>query len=322
MFALLGSGAAATARSAAPTSDVYSIALDGTDRRNITNTQGVDEESFGLSPDGARLAFLQVDSLLVVGADGQGLRRLASYSRDDNFRTPPRWSPDGRRIAYDQGFGCTGAVCQSSEVWVTDAESGNTRRLAKKAVQPAWSPAGSSIAYTRARLDTEGREPIYRLSVVLARADGSGSHVFRREAETPNWSPTGRYLAYLKHNGFGPSGVYRARRDGSDRRRLPSPFDPIEVSWSPDGRRIVIEGGVLPTLYVVRANGRGFHSLGRTEEQAGFSWSPDGRYLAWPRGKRIVIAAPGGGSRREIFVGTPVLQVAWSVDGKRLFFLA
>jgi Tol biopolymer transport system component len=319
---LLLSGSVAAARSAEPTSDIYSIALDGSERRNVTNTARVSEGFFGLSSDGKRLAFFQADSLMTVSADGEGLRRLASYSQDDNFAAPPKWSADGRRIAYEQGFSCTGAVCGRSEVWVTEADSGSSRRLAKKAVQPAWSPGGSSIAYTHAQLRTDGREPIYHLSVVLSRADGSAARTFQRDAETPAWSPTGRYLAYLGHNGFGPTRVYRERRTGSERHRLPSPFDPSVVSWSPDGRRIAIVGGVLPTLYVVRANGHGFHSLGRLDQEEGFSWSPDGRRLAWPRGRRIVIAEAVGGSRTEIAVGTPVVQVIWSTDGTRLFFVA
>jgi Tol biopolymer transport system component len=325
LLVLTTGGSGAAARSAASNSDVYSIALDGTDLRRLTETPD-SEEYLSRSPDGTRLAYYATNdgrawSVYVSNSDGTERRRVARYSRSDNFREPPAWSRDGRQIAYTQGFGCTGAVCEVEEVWATNVVSGLSRRLATRAVEPAWS--ATRLAYTRARL-IMGREPTYRMSLVVARLDGSRPRVLVRGGQGPSWSPSGRFLAYRGFDGYGPTHVFRIRNDGAQRRRLRSPFDSSIVSWSPDRRHIAVVGGTLPTLYVLRANGRGLRSLGRLEPELeeNFSWSPDGRRLAWARGKRIFVQAVAGGPRREIAVEKGVLSVVWTADGRRLFFVA
>jgi len=59
----------------------------------------------------------------------------------------PRFSPDGRRVAY----GANAPGRDSSDVWVTDVESGATERLTTDANDnndPQWSPNGKLIAYS------------------------------------------------------------------------------------------------------------------------------------------------------------------------------
>jgi len=326
LLVLVTGGSGLVAVGAASNSDVYSIALDGTDLRRLTETPD-SEEYLSRSPDGTRLAYYATNdgrswSVYVSNSDGTERRRVASYSRSDNFREPPAWSRDGRQIAYTQGFGCTGALCEVEEVWATDVVGGQSKRLATSAVQPAWS--SSRLAFTRAKLITSGREPSYRLRLVLARLDGSRPRVVVRGAEGASWSPSGRFLAYRGFDGYGPTRVFRIRSDGAQRRRLQSPFDPVAAAWSPSGRHIAIVGGTLPTVYVVEANGRRLRNFGRIDldSEHGLSWSPDGRRLAWPRGKRIFVQAVVGGPRRTISVGKEVLGVVWSADGRRLFFVA
>lgn len=325
LLVLASSGSSAARTSAASNSDVYSIRLDGTDLRRLTDTPD-SEEYLSRSPDGTRLVYYATNdgrswSVYVSNSDGTERRRVAPYSRSDNFREPPAWSLDGRQIAYTQGFGCTGAVCKVEEVWATDVVSGRSKRLATRAVQPVWS--GTRLAYTRARLITTGREPSYRLNLVLARLDGARPRTIVRGAHGASFSPSGRFLAYRGFDGYGPTRVFRIRNDGAQRRRLANPFDPAAVAWSPDRRHIAIVGGVLPTLYVVGANGRGLRALGRldTEFEHNFSWSPDGGRLAWARGKRIFVQAVAGGPRRVIAVEKGALSVVWSADGRRLYFV-
>ena len=329
---LLLSGSGPAVGAAAPTSDIYSIAVDGSDQRNLTNTPGLSEEMLSVSPDGTRLAFFQANWLVVTGTDGQKLRRIASYSQDDNFVGSPRWSPDGREIAYVQGFSCTGALCHRQELWVADVDNVGARGVLVGAVEPAWSPDGTRIAYSRARLGSTGREPIYRLSIVIARSDGSGRHTIARPGSGPAWSPSGRYLAF---NGKG--GLSRCRADGSVRRRLlkrpkrrTSDWigDEENIAWSPDGRHLAFTGFTLNTgdgAYVIRPSGRGLRRLGLADTRNPVSWSPDGKSLVWPhptRHGRLVVASVDGRTRRElrVAISTYTRSPVWSADGTRIFF--
>jgi Tol biopolymer transport system component len=329
---LFTSGSSSAARSAAPTADVYSIAPDGTDQQNLTSTPNVSEDLLSRSPDGSELAFVQGSSLVVSGIDGRGLRRLASFSRDDEFASPPAWSASGRRIAYGQGFSCTGALCSSQQVWVADLASGSAQRLLTKAVEPAWSPDGSRLALTRARRTTVGSQPGYLFSVVVAWADGSNQRTLARASSDPAWSPSGGSLAYS-----GIRGVMRSRPDGSGARALTRrPRKPISewisdvgsITWSPDGRLIAFTGFTLKggdAVYVIRRDGLGLLRLGPGRLSDPVSWSPDGRMLVWPHPTRhsLNVAWAGGRGRREIPVegNAPVTGAVWGADGGRIFFV-
>ena len=90
-----------------PTSDIYLLSTSGeilnqvTDNPTMTN-HTIEEVQW--SPDGNRIAFStggfigsEAVDIYVINSDGSGLRRL-SFPPARNYS--PRWSPDGRQLAY------------------------------------------------------------------------------------------------------------------------------------------------------------------------------------------------------------------------------
>jgi Tol biopolymer transport system component len=84
---------------------LYSMNLDGSDRRLITRCQGKGDTDPEASPDGKMLAFTCGDpsspkgsALFVSNVDGSHLRQLTPYSLDVGFHED--WSPDSRRIVF------------------------------------------------------------------------------------------------------------------------------------------------------------------------------------------------------------------------------
>jgi dipeptidyl aminopeptidase/acylaminoacyl peptidase len=101
-----------------------------------------------VSPDGKHVAFTiddvnfdanrVVTQIYRVSIDGSGLKQLTS---GDKSSSAPRWSPDGKKIAYKTG----------SQVWLMDNDGDNKEQVTKistGAAGPVWSPDGKWLAFT------------------------------------------------------------------------------------------------------------------------------------------------------------------------------
>jgi len=146
--------------------------------------------------------------------------------------------------------------------------------------QPAWSPDGARIAFTRSD------------AVYVMKADGTG--VTRLTTDTaldgaPAWSPDGTRIAF-ESTRDGNFEIYVMNANGSNPVRLTN--DPAfdgEPAWSPDGSKIafVSERSGLDRIYVMNANGSGLIQLTNNSQltvDVGPAWSPDGGTLAFSRG--------------------------------------
>lgn len=81
--------------------ELYLMAPDGTDQRNLTRFPEADDNLARWSPDGRRIAFVSERDgnreIYVMDADGRNMVRLTDSPGDDWF---PDWSPDGRQIVF------------------------------------------------------------------------------------------------------------------------------------------------------------------------------------------------------------------------------
>src|SRR5918994_7892239 len=127
--------------------DIYTINVDGTAERKLTDTPGLDGFPTW-SRDGQRLAFVSDRAgggnweIYVMDSDGTHQRHLTNTPEKDEAALA--WSPNGEKIAY-----ATGAFSDPYDpsIWMMDTD-GSDRRWLALGNWPSWSPDGKRIVYT------------------------------------------------------------------------------------------------------------------------------------------------------------------------------
>jgi TolB protein len=190
------------------------------------------------------------------GAAETRLTRDGGYSR-------PRWSPDGRQIAFRKG----------GQLWTMKANGTAKRRLTSRAASgPSWSPDGKFLAF--ASLSCTGGPGVYRISATVA---GAAPQVL---------FPTG-----CRGEAIPPAPPLTVTESGTLNERLRTDN---AVAWSPDGTRMAFRGGDCEGIYddclsvgTVATGGERTVAAygGGGVENSGFavipSWRSDGVKLAW-----------------------------------------
>jgi Tol biopolymer transport system component/DNA-binding winged helix-turn-helix (wHTH) protein len=110
-------------------------------------TPGNEDAAYGdLSPDGRLLAFArtedQIARIAVIPVEGGPEKSLT-----DSPSTVPRWSPDGRWIAFSPDRGYEGGV------FIIRPDGSGLRRLTPSGGWPVWFPDGKRVAFRALRPD-------------------------------------------------------------------------------------------------------------------------------------------------------------------------
>ena len=211
-----------------------------------------------------------------------GLRRLTDDPASDEF---PRWSPDGRFIAFTSNRG------GSYQIYVMNDDGTNVRRVTNgpgEAIEQGWHPDGNKIAYTIQRKRAVGRS--YRLwtadlvsgSVTPLLPDFDGS------AALPDFSPAEPLLAFTGKRTIGWDAFVADLRSG-EVRALSEGGKSCRPRFSPDGSRIAYVSSTADgkgDIWLVNPDGGGRERLTERPETYDYfpAWSPDGRWIVFASG--------------------------------------
>jgi TolB protein len=229
---------------------------------------------------------------------------------NQSINLSPRWSPDGRMIAY------TSYRNGNPDLFLLNFDSGRRDVLSAHPglnATPAWSPDGQWLAFAMSAsggtnlfltkvekvLCTEVTPQDQRKTEVRVGQCIKGSTPKPLTANpaisvSPSFSPNGRQIVFNSDRGGSPQ-IYIMDVDGANLRRVT--FEGNYNSsprWSPRGDKIVFMCRLAGNqICLINPDGSGLQqltSLGNNEDPA---WSPDGRH--------VVFASTRMG-RRDIYV--------------------
>lgn len=154
-------------------------------------------------------------------------KRLTNLISSTANEISPRYSPDGKRIAFESNRS------GSSEIWVCNSDGENPIRVTSfrgpLAGSPSWSPDGKFLAID---CRPEGNADIY----VISSEGGTPRRLTSDPAEdiVPSWSQDGRWIYFSSHRN-GRLQIWKVPAEGGEAIQMTQQggFDPVE---SPDGK--------------------------------------------------------------------------------------
>ncbi len=278
------------------------------------------------SPDGARTTFV-VATAETEGEKSEWLSQihLAANDGSNSFQLTsgekgawsPRWSPDGRWIAF------LSARSGKPAVWRIRVDGGEAQKVTdeKGSIGSfAWSPTGDRIAFTMADPETEEEEK--------AAKEKRDARVVDEDLKM-----VGLYVVNVEEEGR------KSKRLSDKIVSVSAGFSGSSFDWAPNGDSIAFSHQPTPLIndwtksdisVVHLESGRVSVLANSPAAETQPTYSPDGRLIAfaasddpptWAFTATVHIARPRGGGRTPALAGTFDRQpgiIGWSSDGSQI----
>ncbi len=286
-----------------------------------------------VSPKGDEIVFDLLGDLYTIPIAGGEAHAL---THDVAWQMQPRYSPDGKEIAYtsDQGGG--------DNVWVMERDGSRPRAVTKETFRllnsPVWSPDGQFLAarkhFTAQRSLGAGEIWLYH------RTGGDGLQMTKKENDEkdtgePAFSPDGRYLYYSQDVTAGSTFQYNKdpngeifviqrldRQTGKTERFVTGPGGAVRPTPSRDGKLLafVRRARGKSVLYLMDvASGEVWPLYDGLDRDMQETWSVQGVYpgMAWTPDSRSLVFWAGGKIRRIDVATRQVADIPFHVRTTR-----
>jgi Tol biopolymer transport system component/DNA-binding winged helix-turn-helix (wHTH) protein len=219
--------------SSARSIDQMDLYPSGQKPRTLVTAMSGENAGPQLSPDGSKLVF-QSDrngsmDIWVSDRNGQNAIQLTAIGTAG----APRWSPDGKDIAFDVGLGRDWR--EPRAIFLVNADGGAPRPLVQDSFSnpvPSWSHDGNWIYFASNR---SGDWQVWKVQ----KSGGAPVQVTKQGGFAAAESPDGEYLYYAKHNYDSPE-IWRVPAAGGSETPVYPAIRPLDwAAWT------VVENGIL-----------------------------------------------------------------------------
>lgn len=329
VFSPDGSNIAFVRGEAGKLGEVYIVpTLGGVERRICRTFSG--NYSISYSPDGKNIAVVDTENstdggqyaIYLINIE-TGERQRLTVSGDFVGETTPRFSPDGKSVAFVQL-----TAAQNQDLFVVPANGGEPRQITFDATiihSLAWSADGREIYFVSFRGSNQAK--VWR----VANAGGEPELISTGGTEISNIavSSDNKKFAFVENTKQWK--IWRISADGQPPHRLfASTANDFNPQYSPDGSRIVFISDRTGRQEVWAANMDGKNLRQMTDsplEANSPQFSPDNSRIAFHRTDGdaidiIKIPADGGAEQRITQNAGRNFFPTWSADGKWIYFIS
>ena len=289
-----------------------------------------------VSPDGSRIAFDMLGDIYVMPIAGGAATRIAEGLA---YEQQPRWSPDGRTIAFvsDRGGG--------DNIWLMNADGSVKRKLTEESFrltnQPSWSPDGRYIVakkhFTTTRSLGTGEVWLYHVEggkgvQLVKRPDEK----YQKELGEPTFSADGKNVYFTRN--ITPGGTFQYAQDSHgalfaiDRYELESAEThrvtagnggAVRPTPSPDGKYLAfVRREAAQSKLFVRdlASGNEWKVHDDLDQDMQETWAVTGVYpnMDWTADSREIVFWAGGKINRVAVGGGAARVIPFSVADDRV----
>jgi Tol biopolymer transport system component len=257
--------------------DLTRVTSLGTDAKTLVTGKDAQRKYGSYAPDGSTIAYTDTAKgkgfgaqLWTMKVDGTGRRQITTL---DNQATCPKFSPDGKTVAFQVVTGGTASI------WTVSATGGNAHQVTPAdngyyGACVSWAPTGASFVVARGEVDERSGEP-FNWDIYSVRADGKGLTQLTRTAgdkNSPAYSPDGGTIVFsnITEQGMQTGAQYdlwSIKADGSAARQLTNTKNVAEQAavFSPNGGQIAYASWksteATPRVATAKADGTSVQQL-------------------------------------------------------------